>query len=174
MKIFTKFGLLSLVVLSAAAQPHVQKDGCKEASQKKCEKQQYKSGQKFKHEERFPADYFLIHKNMPHYMQIFNLFENDTALALSELQKKKIHALREKVVIKVAEVAHKIKALEEKLQKKVIFVDMTTAEIKPLVVEIANLRTELTLSHIECIQKTRALLTEEQHNFFLEKLEIEK
>mgnify|MGYP000366939386 CR=1 FL=1 len=173
MKIFTKFGLLSLVVLCAAAQPHAQKEGCKEVSQKKCEKQ-YNSGQKFKHEERFPADYFLIHKNMPHYMQIFNLFENDTALALSELQKEKIHALRERVVIKVAEVAHKIKALEEELQKKVIFMDMTTAEIKPLVVEIANLRTELTLSHIECIQKTRALLTEQQHNFFLEKLEIEK
>lgn len=171
MKLLVIFGISGLIAFQTlAAHSHTPKEECKEgtAHNHKTEKK----GQKFKQEERFPADYFLIHKNMPHYMQVFNTFENDTALALSKEQKQEINALREKVVIKVAELAHKIKSLEEALKKRVVFEDVAAAELKPFVSEIANLRAELTLSHIECIQKTRALLTKEQHQFFLDKLEI--
>ena len=123
-------------------------------------------------DEKFPADYFLIHKNMPHYMRIFSNYENDLELGLNSEQKKEIQALREKVVIQVSELALKIKEMELKVQKQVIFENRSALELQSLVNKIAKLRAELTLAHIGCIGKVKLIITEDQHSFFLDKLGI--
>lgn len=43
--------------------------------------------------EHFPKDYFLVHKNMPHYMKVFRKFGDDNTLGLSDEQKKETTSL---------------------------------------------------------------------------------
>ncbi len=161
MKIFTKVALISIVALSAIAEPTVSKDNFTKRSIKEVH-------------EKFPGDYFLIHKNIPHYMRIFGNYENDPALSLSETQKKELQMLREKVVIYVSELALKIKEMELRVQKQLIFENRSALKLEPLVNEIAKLRAELTLAHIDCIEKVKSIITEKQHQFFLDKLGIKE
>ena len=107
-------------------------------------------------------------------MQVFAAYENDPILGLNETQKKELLAFRQKVVIQVSELALKIKEIESKVAKEVIFENKSAKELEPLVSEIAKLRAELTLSHIDCIQKVKATITQQQHQFFMNKLGIQK
>jgi hypothetical protein len=125
-------------------------------------------------EERFPADYFLVHKNLPHYMQVFRNFSEDTTLHLSIKQKEELQAFQEKVVVLVSEKASKIRDLELILQKKVLLQKQSKIQLKSLVSEIAKLREEMTLAHIGCINGVQNILTDEQNEFFIQKSGVKK
>lgn len=125
-------------------------------------------------EERFPGDYFMIHKNLPHYMQVFRMHGDDPALGLDAKQKEKLSAFQESVVQKVAKAAHQIKELELTVQKRVVHENATSEDLKELIAKIAKLRADLTMEHINCINRVQQVLTPKQRQFFIDKLGIKQ
>jgi len=125
-------------------------------------------------EERFPADYFLVHKNLPHYMNVFREFDDDAVLQLSVKQKTQLQTIQEHVVLVVSQKASKIKDLELQLKNDLIFKKKPLAQLNHLVEEIAQLRKEASIIHVECIQSVQAVLTQEQHQFFITKLGVKQ
>lgn len=123
-------------------------------------------------EERFPGDYFLIHKNLPHYMKVFRMHGDDPALGLDTKQKKKLSAFQESVVLKVTKIASQIKELELIVQKRIVHENAKSADLKELITKIAKLRTDLTMEHLNCINQVQQVLTPKQHQFFIDKLGI--
>lgn len=124
--------------------------------------------------ENFPGDYFMVHKNMPHFMKVFRKFGDNKALGLSDEQKNRLQALQEKVVTTVSQTATKIKDLELELQKAVVVEGKDSKQMKELVERIATLRMQLTMVHIECIHSSKQILTPEQEAFYMKKLGIQK
>jgi len=125
-------------------------------------------------DERFPADYFMVHKNLPHYMQIFREFGDDKNLDLSDKQKAKLQKLQEEVVSVVTNKATQIRDLELALQKGVVLENKTSEQTKDVLEEIATLRLEMTKAHIGCIHEVKKVLTQKQDKFFIEKLGIKQ
>lgn len=120
--------------------------------------------------ERFPADYFLVHTNLPHYMQVFQKFGDDPKLALSSEQKKQMQELMDKTLSVVIKNATIVRDLELALQKAVLFENKNSQQTKDLIEEILLLRTNLTITHIDCIEEAKKILTKEQDKLFLEEL----
>lgn len=125
-------------------------------------------------EERFPGDYFMIHKNLPHYMQVFRMHGDDPALGLDATQKQKLSALQESVVLKVTKAASQIKELELIVQKRVVYEKATSEDLKELIAKIAKLRADLTMEHISCINRVQQVLTPKQRQFFIDKSGIQQ
>ena len=125
-------------------------------------------------EERFPGDYFMIHKNLPHYMQVFRMYGDDPVLGLDATQKQKLSAFQESVVLKVTKAASQIKELELIVQKRVVHEHAKSAELKELIAKIAKQRADLTMEHINCINRVQQVLTPKQHQFFIDKLGIKE
>ncbi|MEA1892022.1 MAG: hypothetical protein U9N33_04845 [Campylobacterota bacterium] len=124
--------------------------------------------------ERFPGDYFMVHKNMPHYMKVFRKYGDDKALGLNDEQKNTLQAMQEKTVMTVSQTATQIKDLELELQKKVVIEGKDAKQMKALVERIADLRMKLTMLHIDCIHNSKQILTPEQEVFYMKKLGIQK
>jgi len=125
-------------------------------------------------DERFPADYFMVHKNLPHYMKIFRVYGDDESLGLSDQQKAKLQKLQEEVASVVVDRATKIKELELALQKGVVLENKTSKQLKDVLEEIATLRLELTKAQIDCLHGVKKVLTQEQDKFFIEKVGIKQ
>jgi len=125
-------------------------------------------------DERFPVDYFMVHKNLPHYFRVFREFGDDKNLSLSNQQKAKLQKLQDATVSVVIEKALKVRELELALQKEVVFENKTSKQLQDMLEEIAALRLELTKAHIGCIQEVKKVLTHEQDKFFIEKLGIKQ
>lgn len=125
-------------------------------------------------DERFPADYFMVHKNLPHYMQIFREYGDDKTLALSDEQKSKLQQMQEEVVVMVSKTAIEIRDLELALQKGVVLENKNSKQMQDLVEEIATLRLQMTNAHIDCIQEVKKVLTKKQDKFFIDKLGIKQ
>ena len=104
---------------------------------------------------------FLIQGKLPHLTGMVHILWDDEDLALTEHQKKKLLVIKKETMSKAKSLARIINALEAKIVKA----SNDGADPKTLkdsVSRLASLRAEATMVHLNCIYKTRHVLTKEQ------------
>lgn len=111
--------------------------------------------------ERFPKSYFLMADNLPFMVGLALMHPMKDTLNLTDEQEAKIQAIKEATVPKVLEAARQIKDKEIVLANKIIDGEKATDQ-EALVDEIGQLRIALTKKHLACIDKVRAILTDDQ------------
>jgi len=124
----------------------------------------------FVSKENFPKDYFLITKNLPFLVGMTLYDPSSSNLELSQEQIDAILKIKKELMADAAKKALVVKKLELELMQKISFKHKTPpmSEFYPTVDEIAKLRAELTKIHLDCIEKVKAVLTEEQFEEMLD------
>ncbi len=104
---------------------------------------------------------FLIQKKLPHLTKKIKKMWNDKNLALTKEQKKQLLILRKETLLSVKELSHKIFPLEKEIiqaAKK----GVKPKNLKKKVNQLAKLRAEATMVHLNCLYKTKKILTPHQ------------
>jgi len=108
-----------------------------------------------------PSKPFLIQGKLPHLTMMVKILWDDTDLALTKKQKTELLKIRKHTIGTAKKLNLKIIELENRVVTSTNQ-GAKPASLKTLVDQIAKLRAEATMVHLECIYKTRALLSKEQ------------
>lgn len=124
----------------------------------------------FTTKESFPKDYFLMPKNLPYLVGMTLYHPSSSNLKLSNEQIDAILKIKKELMAIAAKKALHVKKLELELMQKVSFKhkSVKATELHSAIDEIAKLRAELTKIHLNCIEKVKAVLTEEQFEEMLD------
>jgi len=117
--------------------------------------------------EHFPADYFLVHGNLPHLIGLALYHPRKDELALDEQQVHAMKNIEQKTVPVVTGLAATIKQAELDLAERLMHTPAPLEELHPLVDAIAARRAELTRAHLACIREVRNALQPEQFTALL-------
>ena len=104
---------------------------------------------------------FLIQGKLPHLTMMVKVLWDDEDVALTDAQKKKLLQIRQDTKSGVKALAKQIKPLEAKIVKS-SFDGANPASLQTDVEKLAALRAKATMIHLQCIYKTRAVLTQDQ------------
>jgi len=104
---------------------------------------------------------FLIQGKLPHLTMMVKMLWNDEDLALTPEQKKKLLLIRKETVSGAKALGKQIFALENKIVKASNS-GVEPSKLKADVSTLADLRAQATMLHLECIYKTRKVLTTDQ------------
>lgn len=126
-----------------------------------------KPGKFLQGKENFPKDYFLVHKNLPFLAGLALHHPKSSTLGLSKEQIELITKIKKSTVPKVVNISKDIKMLELALADNIAISSNTSESQYEIVDSIGKLRTELTKSHLDCINDIRTVLTEEQYKKLL-------
>ncbi|WP_456386924.1 Spy/CpxP family protein refolding chaperone [Desulfolithobacter sp.] len=107
---------------------------------------------------------FLITGKMPHLTKLLMKEWDNPELKLSEEQKSRLMVVRKETIGAVRRISPKVADLERKVVEG-IFAGQSPAELRPLLEDIAGLKTRATMVHLQCIHDTRAILTGAQLEF---------
>lgn len=124
----------------------------------------------FTAKDNFPKDYLLIPKNLPFLVGLSLYNPNSSALKLSQEQIDSLLNIKKTVMPAMAKIALKVKKLELSIVDELTLKhnDVKAEIFYDRLDEIAKLRTELTKSHLNCIVKVKAILTDEQYETLLD------
>jgi len=104
---------------------------------------------------------FLIQGKLPHLTMMVKILWDDEDLALTKEQQSKLLLVRKETMSGAKALGKQILPLEEEIVKA--SQDRATpASLKAKVEKLAALRAEATMIHLNCIYKTREILTDEQ------------
>ncbi len=120
-------------------------------------------GKFYQGNERFPKDYFLVHQNLPFLVGLSLHHPKSSTLNLTKEQISKIKKIKKETVPEVVDISLKIKKLEIELANNIAIESNTAKSQYSLVDEIGKLRISLTKAHLDCINKVRTILTNEQY-----------
>ncbi len=104
---------------------------------------------------------FLIQRGLPHYSMIVKKMWNDETLALTPEQKRKLEAIRDETMRQIREIAPQVAQLRKKIvrgTKNGLRAETLYADVDRL----ATLKAKATKIQLDCIEKTRAVLTPAQ------------
>ncbi len=133
----------------------------KEIISSSTQKSTMKTAGLFTPDDNFPKSYFLITKNLPFMVALTLHHPMSASLNLTDEQQEQIKKIKSKTVPKVKAKAKKIK--EKELFLAQAFIDgANVSDMEKLVDEISVLRTDLTKTHLVCIDKVRSILTPKQ------------
>jgi len=110
---------------------------------------------------------FLIVGKIPHLTKLLMQQWDDPELNLSEQQKPKLMKIRTETLTNVRKLAPKISSLEKQVADG-IFSGQSPAELRSIVLVIAELKAEETMIQLECIDATRKILDLQQLETLLE------
>ena len=109
---------------------------------------------------------FLIKQGLPHMTKMVMMHMSDPAFALTPEQKEKLAAVKNKTMGTVREVKPQVMAL----RKEIVAASTSgthAADLKEKVDKLASLEAQATMTHLECIDETTAILTKEQLLYLL-------
>ena len=107
---------------------------------------------------------FLIQRGLPHYSMILMKLRDNKKLALTPDQKKRLEAIRNETIAQIMEIAPQVKKLRKKIVKAVNHGDKPET-LASDVDKLAALKTKATKIQLDCMAKTRAVLTPKQMAF---------
>jgi len=124
----------------------------------------------FTTKESFPKSYFLITQNLPYLIGLALYHPASSELNLSKEQLDALVKLKKDLTPAIIEKALKIKKLEiEVVEAIALKYKAPKAETQHAKIDkIAKLQAALTKSHLICIEKVKAVLTEEQYEELLD------
>jgi Spy/CpxP family protein refolding chaperone len=109
---------------------------------------------------------FLIKHGLPHMTKMVKPYMDDPAFNLTPEQKSKLIEIRKETMGSIM----KIKPEVMNLRKEIVQASTsgTSADtLKAKVEKLASLEAEATMTHLKCIEKTKAVLTKDQMLFLL-------
>lgn len=104
---------------------------------------------------------FLIHGKLPHLTGTIMLLWDDEDLALTPEQKTKLKEIKLKTIGGLATIKGEVFPLEAEVVKASLD-GATPASLEEDVEKLAELRTEATMIHLNCIYNTKNILTKKQ------------
>ena len=104
---------------------------------------------------------FLIQGKLPHLTMMVKMMWDDKDLALTPTQKQKLLQIRKETISGAQNLNKEIIALENKIVQA-SNKGANPKSLKKDVYKLANLRAEATMLHLQCIYKTRKILTQDQ------------
>jgi len=134
---------------------------------------QGKMGQKQKMMKKKMNSPFLIKHGLPHMTKMLMKNWDDPKLALTPEQKKKLMVVRKETMGSVM----KIKPEVMQLRREIIQASRTGAKaetLKTKVEKLASLEAEATMTHLKCIENTKAVLTKDQMAYLMQKRKQQK
>ena len=104
---------------------------------------------------------FLISGKIPHLTKLLMEQWDSSDLNLNKDQRDKLLVVRKETLSGVRRICHEIAPLEQQVATE-IFAGKTPDELSTIVKKVAALKTEATMLHLQCIDKTSAILTQQQ------------
>ena len=104
---------------------------------------------------------FLITGKLPHLTKLLIEQWDSPALHLSEEQKTKLLVVRKMTITGVQKLSQEITSLEKQVTEE-IFAGKTPDELHSIVQNIAELKGEATMIHLQCIYDTSKILNQQQ------------
>jgi Spy/CpxP family protein refolding chaperone len=111
---------------------------------------------------------FLIKHGLPHYTKMLMRSWDDPKLNLTEDQRAKLLEVRKATMSSVM----KLKPEVMKVRKEIVQAAKSgakAADLKAKVEKLASLEAEATMTHLKCIEDTKAILTSEQIKYLDQK-----
>ncbi len=124
----------------------------------------------FVNKENFPKGYFLIPQNLPFLIGLALYHPSSSDLELRQTQIDALLKYKHSATPKLAKKALRIKKLELEIVNGIAlkYDGSKASDYFAKVDEIAKLRTELTKSHLKCIEHVKKILTKEQYEELLD------
>lgn len=111
---------------------------------------------------------FLITGKLPHLTKLLMKQWDNPALNLSEPQKAKLMVIRTETISGVRELGPQVAALQKQVVEGINH-GKKPGELHVTVTQLAALKAEATMLHLNCIYKTRAILNAEQLHILTKK-----
>jgi len=109
---------------------------------------------------------FLIKHGLPHLTKMIMPYINDPAFNLTDEQKNKLAGVRVDTMTAVMEAKAKVMVLRKEIVKS-SQAGVKSDALKDKVVELALVEAAATMTHLKCIESTKAILTKDQMYFLL-------
>jgi hypothetical protein len=109
---------------------------------------------------------FLIKHGLPHLTKMIMPYMNDPAFNLTVEQKKQLAKVRNETMSAVMEAKVKVMVLRKEIVKS-SQAGISADQLKDKVVELSLLEAAATMTHLKCIESTKAILTKDQMYFLL-------
>jgi len=162
----TSLTALSLLLVTAQAEGMKCQSGkCGAAMMK-----QAKQGGKMQKKKNSP---FLIKHGLPHLTKILMKNWDDEKLALTPEQKEKLLVVRKETMGSVMTLKPQIMTLTKEIVQA-SKAGTKSVELKSKVEKLASLEAEATMTHLKCIEDTKAALKPEQMTYLMEKRQAQR
>ena len=109
---------------------------------------------------------FLIKHGLPHLTKMIMPYMNDPAFNVTAEQKEQLAKVRNATMSAIMEAKPKVMALRKEIVAS-SQAGVSPEKLKDKVVELALLEAAATMTHLTCIESTKAILTKEQMYFLL-------
>ena len=166
--VLTSIAALSLMMVSAQAEGMKCAAGKCGAGMSKPMKQGTQMQKATKMHKKRMISPFLIKHGLPHYTKILMKSWDDPKLNLTEDQKAKLLKVRKETMGSVM----KLKPEVMKLKKEIVQAAKSgdkAEDLKAKVEKLSALEAEATMTHLKCIEETKAVLAPEQIRYLQEK-----
>jgi len=111
---------------------------------------------------------FLIKRGLPHMTKLLMMNWDDPKLALTPEQKEKLMVVRKETIGGVRQIKPEV----NRLRKEIVQAIKSGAKadtLKEKVEKLASLEAEATMIHLRCIENTKAVLSQEQLAYLMQK-----
>ncbi len=109
---------------------------------------------------------FLIKHGLPHLTKMIMPYMNDPAFNLTAEQKQQLAKVRQTTMSAIMEAKPKVMALRKEIVRS-SQAGVSPDKLKDKVAELALLEAAATMTHLKCIESTKAILTKDQMYFLL-------
>jgi len=109
---------------------------------------------------------FLIKHGLPHMTKFVMKYMNDPSFALTNDQKEKLSKVREETMGSISTIKPQVMTLRKEIVKASAS-GTKASELKEKVEKLASLEAEATMTHLKCIESTKAILTKDQLLYML-------
>jgi len=109
---------------------------------------------------------FLIKHGLPHLTKMIMPYMNDPAFNLTAEQKQQLAQVRSTTMTAIMEAKPKVMALRKEIVKS-SQAGVSSDKLKDKVAELALVEAAATMTHLKCIESTKAILTKDQMYFLL-------
>jgi len=116
---------------------------------------------------------FLIKQGLPHLTKILMKNWDDEKLALTPEQKEKLLVVRKETLGSVMSLKPQIMTLTKEIVQA-SKAGTKSVELKSKVAKLASLEAEATMTHLKCIEETKAALKPEQMTYLMEKRKAQR
>lgn len=109
---------------------------------------------------------FLIKHGLPHMTKMIMPYMNDPAFNLTSEQKFQLAKVRKETMTAIMEAKPKVMQLRKEIVKA-SQAGVSADKLKDKVAELALVEAAATMTHLKCIEETKAILTKDQMYFLL-------
>jgi len=109
---------------------------------------------------------FLIKKGLPHLTKVIAQAWDDPKLGLSDEQKAKLQEVKKETLSGVKRYSKMVNMIQNRIVSQALS-GANPKDLERFVNKLASVKAEATMVHLNCIYKTRNILSKEQYEYVL-------